>query len=195
MHILRVSLGVSALAVAVTVVYGYLFGLQSARYVNLPSIGFSDFFYYFVIAVAAGTLAAILGVRRELRARTTVESTTALGVAYGIFMGVVTGGLLVVWQLLFAAVVNVLMGQPGLYIIPSSSPHTTTTNSQVLLIGYVIDILFTFIYSLFQGFAAVIAGILAGGITGFLYENAHARHRTEVLGDQLIRPDWETTRQ
>ena len=60
------------------------------------------------------------------------------------------GGLLVVWQLLFTIVVNVLMGQPGLCIIPSSSPHTTTTNSQVLLIGDVIELIFTFIYSLFR---------------------------------------------
>ena len=56
MHILRVSLGVSALATAAAVVYGYLFGLQSARDV----VGSSDFFYFFIFAIAAGALAAIL---------------------------------------------------------------------------------------------------------------------------------------
>ena len=69
MHIARVGLGISALAVAIIVVYGYLFGLQSAHALIAPSGGLSDFYYFSIIAMAAGALAAMLAVRRGLSAR------------------------------------------------------------------------------------------------------------------------------
>src|SRR5690349_15005053 len=115
MRILRVSLGVSALAVAIIVVYGYLFGMQSAHALIAPSGGLLDFYYFATIATAAGALSAILVVRGGLSARPALDTSTGYGLALGAYIGVVTGGLLVVWQMLFTAVVNILMEQPGLF--------------------------------------------------------------------------------
>ncbi len=167
MRIVRVGLGVSALAVAIIVVYGYLFGMQSARALIAPSGGLLDFYYFAIIAMAAGALAAILVVRRGLSARPALGGATGQGLVYGALMGVVTGGLLVVWQMLFAVIVNILMGKPGLFSIFSGSPHAT--NPQVVFIGSFIDLYLTFVYSLFEGFVAFSGGVLAGGATGFLY--------------------------
>ena len=64
MHIARVGLGISALAVAIIVVYGYLFGWQSVRTLIAPTGGLLDFYYFSIIAMAAGALAAMLAVRR-----------------------------------------------------------------------------------------------------------------------------------
>jgi hypothetical protein len=167
MHIVRVGLGISALAVAITVVYGYLFGFQSAHALIAPSGGMLDDYYFAIIAMAAGALAAFLVVRRGLSARPTVEASTGYGLAFGAYMGVVTGGLLVVWQMLFAVVVNILMGQPGLFSDLSPSPHAT--DPQFVFIGTVVVLYLTFTYSVFEGFVAFIGGTLAGCITGFLY--------------------------
>lgn len=125
MHIAHVGLGISALAVAIIVVYGYLFGMQSARALIAPSGGLSDFYYFAIIAMAAGALAAFLVVRRGLSARPALETSTGYGLAYGAYIGVITGGLLVVWQMLFTVIVNILMGQPGLFSLSSTSPHVT----------------------------------------------------------------------
>src|SRR5690348_4426938 len=68
-HIVRVGLGISALAVAIIVVYGYLFGMQSARALIAPSGGLLDFYHFAIVAIAAGAFAAILVVHRGLSAR------------------------------------------------------------------------------------------------------------------------------
>ncbi len=167
MHIARVGLGISALAVAIIVIYGYLFGFQSAHALIAPSGGLSDFYYFAIIAMAAGALAAFVVVRKGLSARPALEMSTGYGLAFGAYIGVITGGLLVVWQMLFAVIVNILMGQPGLFLLPSTSPHAT--NSQLVFIGVIVELYLTLVFSVFEGFVALIAGTLAGGITGFLY--------------------------
>jgi hypothetical protein len=96
-----------------------------------------------------------------------LEGSTGYGLAFGAYIGVITGGLLVVWQMLFDVIVNILMGQPRLFSLPSTSPHAT--NPQLVFIGVLVDLYLTFTYSLFEGFVAFIGGMLAGGITGFLY--------------------------
>ncbi|HEY1388801.1 MAG TPA: hypothetical protein VGF38_09670 [Ktedonobacterales bacterium] len=179
MRILRVGLGVSALAVAIIVVYGYLFGMQSARALIAPSGGLFDFYYFAIIATAAGALAAILIVRGGPSARSALEASTGYGLAYGAYIGVVTGGLLVVWQMLFTVIVNILMGQPGLFSISSTSPYPA--NPQLVFVGVVVDLYLTFTYSVFEGFLAIIGGMLAGSITGFLYRR-YARTAPRGLG-------------
>lgn len=170
MRIVRVGLGISALAVAIIVVYGYLFGMQSARALIARTGGLSDFYYFAIIAMAAGALAAFLVVRGGLSARAALEGSTGYGLAFGMFAGVVTGGLLVVWQMLFDVIVNILMGKPGLFVLPPMSPHAaTTTNQQLLFLGAVADLVLTFVYSVFEGYIVFIGGILAGGMTGYLY--------------------------
>jgi hypothetical protein len=182
MHIARVGLGISALAVAIIVVYGYLFGMQSARALITPSGGLSDFYYFAIIAMAAGALAAILVVRKELSARPALEASTRYGLAYGAYMGMVTGGLLVVWQMLFAIIANILMGQPGLFSDLSISPHAT--DPQFVFIGTVVVLYLTFTYSVFEGFVAFMAGMLAGGMTGLLYKR-YARTAQHGIGQPV----------
>ena len=186
MRIVRVSLGVSALAVAIIVVYGYLFGMQSAWVLIAPSGGLLDFYYFAIVAMAAGAVAAILVVRSGLSARPVVGESVGYGLghglAYGALMGVVTGGLLVVWQMLFDAIVNILMRQPGLFLISSANPYPT--NPQVVFIGAFLDLYLTLTYSMFEGLVVFFAGMLAGGITGSL----HGRYARVASRSDIGRP-------
>ena len=87
MHYLRVGLGISALAVAIIVIYGYLFGFQSAHALIAPSGGLSDFYYFAIIAMAAGAFAAILVVRRGLSARHVLGDPIGYDIGYGLAYG------------------------------------------------------------------------------------------------------------
>jgi hypothetical protein len=87
MHYLRVGLGISALAVAIIVVYGYIFGMQSTLVMSARTGGLLDFYYFAIIAMAAGALAAILVVRRGLSARHVLGDPIGYDIGYGLAYG------------------------------------------------------------------------------------------------------------
>ncbi len=153
-HVMRVSIPISVLAVAAIAIYGYLFGLQRPN-IESTSGGASEMLYFVIIAVIAGAVATIVATRGLMSARSTWGHTISHGAALGIVAGAATGGLIVVWQLLFGAVVNVLLQRPGLFTIPSSTPHTSPENAEALLIGTILDLTFTLIYSLIEGLIAM----------------------------------------
>ncbi len=159
MKVIWVGLCSSALAVAAIVAYGFLFGVQSRP--DKP-VTWAEILYIPLIALLGGALAALLLLLRSGRRRFTPRDGAALGLS----AGTATGVFLLVWQLLFAGIVNVLLQHSGLFFIASAQPHPL--NPTQLYIGSVFVLLFTSLYSLAEGVAAVVGGALAGGIAGFL---------------------------
>lgn len=160
MKVMWVGLSSSALAVAVIVVYGFLYGMQSRPDEPLTWL---DLLYFPLIALLGGALAAILLVLRSHRDRFTLRDGAALGIS----AGTATGVFLLTWQLLYATVVNMLLQRPGLFVIATAQPHSP--NPIQHFIGFVFLLLFTFFYSLGEGVAAVVGGVLAGSIAALWY--------------------------
>lgn len=155
-----VGLYSSALAVAAIVAYGFLFGLQSPGK-QLHAVTWSDVSYFLVFALLGGALAATLLVRPSSSARFIFGK----GAALGGLAGAVTGGLIAVWQILFALVVNVALERSGLYVIGAARPLNDTQQ----IVGGVLILPFTLLYSVVKYVVALAGGLLAGCIGALLY--------------------------
>jgi hypothetical protein len=157
--IIWVGLSTSALTVAAIVVYGFLFGLQSHP-AELETVG-GDL-YFPLIAMLGGALAAILLLRWSRRGWFALRDGVALGSA----AGAATGVFLLVWQLLFGGIVNLVLQRPGLFFNGTAHPHPL--NSAQLVIVVVAFLVYTSVYSFAEGVAAVVGGALAGSLASVL---------------------------
>jgi hypothetical protein len=143
------------------VIYGYLFGIQSRP--NAP-VTEGDILFVLLIALLSGALTTFLLALRSRRS----WSTFGEGAAFGLLAGVATGAFLLVWQLLFAVVVNLLLQRSGLFLMAAGHPYPV--DPVVRFLGAAFVLLFTFLYSLAEGVTAAAGGALAGVIASFLFK-------------------------
>jgi len=125
--------------------------------------------YFVLLALIAGAVATIVAIRGVISTRSTLGRTVSHGAALGVVAGAATGGLIVVWQLLFAAVVNDLLRRPGLFTTPFCTPHTSPVSAEALFLGILLDLVFTLVYSLIEGLIALAGCMLARSVAGVLY--------------------------
>jgi hypothetical protein len=167
-HIFKVTFICSVLTLAAILAYGFLFGLQSRPVGSVQPDTWLVLLYFPVIALIGGAVAAIPVVVWRSRLSVSERFTLGGGIGFGMLAGTITGTFLFIWQILFAAIVNVLLERPGLFVIPSSRPHEAL-DPDLIIIDLVVTLLLTSLYSFAEWVAATIGGALAGGIATALY--------------------------